>query len=128
MGSELWSGQAQNWVNSDFEVKFDLEGQGQLPPKTIGTLTKVFCIFGPNLAILAWTGPELSPGQASDWHTDRQTDTHTHTQTHESWCGVFTDVAYQISWCGVLKFGTPHQKGVKFPDVAYGKIVFPDMA
>ena len=54
--------------------------------------------------------------------------THTRTQTHESWCGVFTDVAYQISWCGVLKFGTPHQKGVKFPDVAYGKIVFPDMA
>ena len=81
MGGELWSGQAQNWVNSDFEVKFDLEGQGQLPPKTIGTLTKVFCIFGPNLAILAWTGPELSPGQASDWHTDRQTHTHTHTQT-----------------------------------------------
>ena len=32
MGSELWSGQAQNWVNSDFEVKFELEGQGQLPP------------------------------------------------------------------------------------------------
>ena len=79
MGSELWSGQAQNLVNSDFEVKFDLEGQGQLPPKTIGTLTKVFCIFGPNLAILAWTGPELSSGQASDWHTDRQTDRHTHT-------------------------------------------------
>ena len=81
MGSELWSGQVQNWVNSDFEVKFDFEGQGQLPPKTIGTLTKVFCIFGPNLAILAWTGPELSRGQASDWHTDRQTDTHTHTDT-----------------------------------------------
>ena len=59
MGDELWSGQAQNGVNSDFEVKFDLEGQGQLPPKTIGTLTKVFCIFGPNLAILAWTGPKL---------------------------------------------------------------------
>ena len=49
-------------------------------------------------------------------------------QTHETWCGVLTDVAYQISWCGVLKFGTPHQKGVTFPDVAYGKIVFPDMA
>ena len=41
-------------------------------PKTIGTLTKVFCIFGPNLVILAWTGPELSHGQASDWYT------HTH--------------------------------------------------
>ena len=53
MSDELWSGQAQNGVNSDFEVKVDLEGQGQLPPKTIGTLTKVFCIFGPNLVIPA---------------------------------------------------------------------------
>ena len=25
--------QTQNWVKSDFEVKFDLEGQGQLHPK-----------------------------------------------------------------------------------------------
>ena len=32
---------------------------------------KVFCIFGPNLVILAWTGPGLSRGQTSDWH--RQT-------------------------------------------------------
>ena len=32
MGNELWSGQAQNGVNSYFEVKFDLERQGQLPP------------------------------------------------------------------------------------------------
>ena len=46
-----------------------------------------------------------------------------HTQTNETWCGVFTDVAYQIPWCGALKFGTP-QKGVKFPDVAYGNIVY----
>ena len=75
MGDELWPWKAQNEVNSDFEVKFDLEGQGQLPPKTIGTLTKVFCIFGSNLAIPAWTGPKLSLGQASDWHT--HTDTHT---------------------------------------------------
>ena len=45
--------------------------------KTRRSLTKGFCIFGPNLAILAWTGPELSRGQASDWHTDW----HTHTQT-----------------------------------------------
>ena len=34
-----------------FEVKFDLEGQGQLPPKTMGTLTKVFYTYGPNLVI-----------------------------------------------------------------------------
>ena len=52
-GDELLHGQAQNGVNFDFEVKFDLEGQGQSPPKTIGILTKVFYTFGPNLAILA---------------------------------------------------------------------------
>ena len=74
-GDELSLGQAQNGVNCDFEVKFDLEVQGQLPPKTIGILTKVFYIYGPNLVILAETGDELSRGQARDWHTDG----HTHT-------------------------------------------------
>ena len=39
-----------------FWVKFDLEGQGQSLPKTIGILTKVFCTSGPNLVILALTG------------------------------------------------------------------------
>ena len=72
MGDELWCGQAQNGVNFDFDLKFDLEGQGWLPPKTIGTLTKVFCIFGPNLVILAWTGDELSRGQTW-WRTDGRT-------------------------------------------------------
>ena len=76
-GDELSRGQAQNGVNFDFEVKFDLEGQGQSPPKTIGILTKVFYIYGPNLVILADTGHELSRGQARDWRTDGRT----HTQT-----------------------------------------------
>ena len=40
-------------VNFDFEVKFDLKGQGQSPRKTIGVLTKVFYTCGPNLVILA---------------------------------------------------------------------------
>ena len=76
-GDELSRRQAQNVVNFDFEVKFDLEGQGQSPPKTIGIFTKVFYIYGPNLVILAETGHELSRGQAPDWRTDGQT----HTQT-----------------------------------------------
>ena len=38
MGDELWCGQAQNGVNFDFEVKFDLECHGRLPLKTIGVL------------------------------------------------------------------------------------------
>ena len=76
-GDELSRGQAQNGVNFDLEVKFDLEGQGQSPPKTIGILTKVFYIYGPNLVILADTGHELSRRQARDWRTDGRT----HTQT-----------------------------------------------
>ena len=76
-GDELSHVQAQNGVNFDFEVKFYLEGQGQSNPKTIGILTKVFYIYGPNLVILAETGHELSRGQANiikGWHT--RTDTH----------------------------------------------------
>ena len=76
-GDELSRGQDQNGVNFDFEVKFDLEGQGQSPPKTIGILTKVFYIDCSNFVILAQTGDELSRGQARDWRTDG----HTHTQT-----------------------------------------------
>ena len=53
IGGELWHGQAQNGVNFDFGVKFDLEGQGQLFHKTTGILTKLFCTSGPNLVILA---------------------------------------------------------------------------
>ena len=73
-GDELSCRQAQNGVTFDFEVKFDLEGQSQSPPKTIGILTKVFYTYGPNLVILAWTGDELSRGQASDYRTDGRTD------------------------------------------------------
>ena len=77
--------QAQNGINFDFEVEFDLEGHGQSPPKTIVILTKVSYTFGPNLAILAWTGPELSRGQASDWRTDWHTHTRTHTHRRRRW-------------------------------------------
>ena len=76
-GDELSCREAQNGVTFDFEVKFDLEGQGQSPPKTIGILTKVFYTCGPNLVILAWTGDELSRGQASDYRTHGRTDTQT---------------------------------------------------
>ena len=83
ISGELWHGQAQNGVNFDFGVQFDLEGQGQgqSPPKTLGILTKVFYTNCPNLVILAWTGVELSCGQASAYRTHRRTDGRTDTQT-----------------------------------------------
>ena len=77
IGGESWQGQAQNGVNFDFEVKFDLEGQGQSPPNTIGILTKVFYIYSQNLLILAWTGDELSRRQAGAYRTHGRTDTQT---------------------------------------------------
>ena len=51
IGGELWHAQAQNGVNFDFGVQFDLEGHDQSSHKTIGLLTKVFYISGPNLVI-----------------------------------------------------------------------------
>ena len=80
MDIELWCGQAQNGVNLDFQIKYDLEGQGPSLNKTTGILIEVFYTFEPTLVILTWTGHELSCGQASDWHTHGQTDrqdTHT---------------------------------------------------
>ena len=74
-GDELSHGQAQNEVNFDFEVKFIPWRSRSITPKTIGILIKVFYTHGPNLVILAWTGDELSHGQAGGWRT--HTDTHT---------------------------------------------------
>ena len=73
MGGELWCGQAQNGVNLDFQVKFDLEGEGQSVHKTIGTLTKVFWSkFGdPSLKV------SRVIVRTSKWLT--HTDRHTHT-------------------------------------------------
>ena len=81
IGGELWHGQAQNWVNFEFGVQFDLEGQCQLSHKTIKILTKLFCTSGPNLVILGWTGDELSRGQARDYRTHRRTDRQTQATT-----------------------------------------------
>ena len=41
-GHGLWCGQIQNGVNLYFLGKFYLEGQGQLPFRQKGILTKVF--------------------------------------------------------------------------------------
>ena len=81
IGGELWYAQAQNGVNFDFGVQFDLEGRIQSPPKTIRILTKVFYTYCRNLVILAWTGVELSRGQASAYRAHRRTDGRTHRQT-----------------------------------------------
>ena len=72
-GDELSCRQAQNGVTFDFEVKFDLEDQGQLPPKTIGILTKVFNTYNPSFNgwwVIVRTSKWL-PHTRTDGHTDR---------------------------------------------------------
>ena len=53
MSGELWHEKAQNFLSFEFDVIFDLEGQGQSTPQTISCETKVFCTSGSNLVILA---------------------------------------------------------------------------
>ena len=72
-GGEWSCEQAQNSANFDFQVKFYLEDQNQSTPKTIGILTKMFCMSGSNLVILAGTSHKLSRGQAHDWRPHEQT-------------------------------------------------------
>ena len=72
-GDELSRGQVQNGVNFDFEVEFDLEGQGQSPPQNKWDLNQGLFTYGPHLVIVAWTGDELSRGQTW-WRTGGMTD------------------------------------------------------
>ena len=53
IGGDLSCGKAQNEVNFDFWVQFDMEFQGESSPKTIEILTKVFYFSGSNFVILA---------------------------------------------------------------------------
>ena len=49
-----------------FKIESEIEDQDQSIPKITGILTHVFCTFGPNLVILAWTGDELLCRQAQN--------------------------------------------------------------
>ena len=70
MCDKLWCGQAQNRVYLDFKVTLDLQGQGNLPHKTIGILNKVFFFTSkPNFGILTWRDDEFWHGWALGWHT-----------------------------------------------------------
>ena len=84
MGDELWSGQAQNEVNFDFEVKIDLEGQGQLPPPPKKKKKKKNNRDLNQDLLHLWSkfgDPSLNGSQViartSKWLTHTHTDTHT---------------------------------------------------
>ena len=72
--SQIFQRCKSNANKQDFENKLNLTCQAQSTPITIGIFTKAFCTSGPNLVVLAWTGDELSRGQAHDWRTNRRHD------------------------------------------------------
>ena len=49
-----------------FKIENEIEDHSQSISESIGILTHLFCTFGPNLEILAWTGDELSCRQAQN--------------------------------------------------------------
>ena len=64
--SQIFQRRKSDANKQDFENKFNLTCQAQSTTKTIGIWTEVFCTSGPNLVVLAWTGDELSLGQAQN--------------------------------------------------------------
>ena len=101
-GGEWSCGQAQNCVNFDFQVKFHLEGQGQSTPKTIGMLTKLFCMSGSNLVILAGISDKLSRGQARDWRPHGQTQATTIPEG-QNWPRVKTYFLFPTNYYAAVK-------------------------
>ena len=47
-------------------IKNEIEAEGLSCPKSVGILSILRCISGPNLAILACTGDKLLCGQAEN--------------------------------------------------------------
>ena len=72
-------GQAQNGVNLDFKVKFDLEGQGWSLHKT-GTLIKLYLHFCSKFGDPSLNGSRVIV-LISKWLTHRLTDTQTQATT-----------------------------------------------
>ena len=99
-GDELSRGQTQNGVNFDFEVKFDLEGQGQSPPQNNRDLSQGLLHLCPNLMILAEMGHELSRGQAKGWRT--HTDTHTDRRRQRQYPKAKTG----LGWWGKIRLSS----------------------
>ena len=57
---------ASSQLKTGFEITNETEGQGQSSPKSIGILTVLRCIFGPNLEIPTSTSSELLHRQAQN--------------------------------------------------------------
>ena len=64
--SQIVQTRKSNANKQDFEIKLNLSYRARSTSKITGSFSKVFCTFGPNLVILAWTGDELSHGKAQN--------------------------------------------------------------
>ena len=72
-GGEWSWGQAQNCVNFDFQVKFDLEGQGQSTPKNNRDLNQVVLHVWFKFGDSSWNQWQVI-ARTSSWLTPTRTD------------------------------------------------------
>ena len=90
-----------------FKIENEIEDHNQSIPKLIGILTQVFCTFGPNLVILAWTGDELSCRQAQNgvnFDFEVKLDLEGQGQSHGWW------VIARTSWGSKHTYGHTHRQ------------------
>ena len=64
--SQIFQRRKSDANKQDFENMLNLTCHSQSTPQTTGILTKVFSTPGPSLVAQAWTGDELSRGQAQN--------------------------------------------------------------
>ena len=80
-----------------FKIENEIEDQVQSIPKLIVILTQVFCTFGPNFVVLAWTGDELLCRKAQNGVTfdfEVKFDPEGQSQSHPKTIGILTKVFY----------------------------------
>ena len=83
----------------DFRIKLNSTYQAWSTPKIMEILTKVFCISGPNLVILTWTGDALLCGQAQNgvnFYFEVKFDLESNSQSPPKSIGIITKVFYTL--------------------------------
>ena len=96
------------WVCYIFRIVY-ATCQAQSTPKTILILIKVFCTSGPHLVVLAWTGDELSHGQAQNgvnFDFEGKFDLEGKSQSPLHTIGILTKVFYTCDSNLVILAGT----------------------
>ena len=88
-----------------------MEGQAQSAPKTIGTLSKMFCIFSSKSGDSSWNMWWVIARTSKSWHTHRYTHTDTGDDNTRRPKGPWVKTLQK--WAGCLETEPPRSQAVK---------------